>query len=346
MKIIIFAGGIGTRLWPLSRQNSPKQFDRIFNKQSTLELAVERVAPVFGLSNIFIQTTPNFKKIITKLIPGLPAKNLIIEPARRNLAAAVCLSLIELDKRKIKGPVALLWADHLMKNKKEFIKALKNGKKLIEDEPYRFIFLAEKPRFANNNLGWIHLGKKAGILGRTNYYQFRGWQYRPDQKRCDAMFKSKHYYWNPGYFISSVEFLLHQYKRLAPDIYQSVARGHYKNARQEHFDKAIIEKTDLSHAVVLKTNMGWSDPGTLYALKEALSKSPKQNIIQGQVFNLDCQDCLIYNLEKNKLVSTVGLKGTVVVNTRDAIIVVPKDKVREVTQLLKKLEEDGLKKYL
>ena len=337
MKIVIFAGGIGTRLWPLSRKNSPKQFDRIFNNQSTLELAIQRIAPVFGLENIFIQTAENFKQPIKKLIPDLPADNILTEPARRNLAPAVCLAMTELKKRNYTEPVALLWADHLMKDVDEFTHALQVAEGLIKENPNRFVFLAEKPRFANNNLGWIHVGGDN---------KFLGWKYKPEQGECDKMFKSGQYFWNPGYFITNIDFLLEQYKTLAPEIYQAVTENNYTNAPKVNFDEAIIEKTDLGNAVVIKTDMGWSDPGTLYALKEALQKSVKGNVTQGQVVNLDSQDCLTYNLEPKKLLTTVGLKGTVVINTKDAIIVVPKDKVKQVTDLVAKLEKQGLEEYL
>ena len=128
-------------------------------------------------------------------------------------------------------------------------------------------------------------------------------------------------------------------------MYQAVQNS-YQAAAKTTFDQAIIEKTDLSNAVILKTDMGWSDPGTLYALKEALQQSPEQNVTQGQVLDLNSQDCLIYNLEDKKLLTAVGLKNTVVVNTKDAIIVVPKDQVKHITELLEKLEQQGLAKYL
>ena len=346
MKLIIFAGGIGTRLWPLSRQNSPKQFDKIFAGKSTLQLAVERVAPVFGIENILIQTVGNFQDAIRKQIPGLPESNLIVEPARRNLGPAVCLSVIELKKRGFKGSMAILWADHLMDNPKEFISALKAGDQLIKENENRFVFLAERPRFANNNLGWIKVGEKAGMLDNNDYFSFKGWKYKPSAEECNQIFREGKSYWNPGYFITSIEFLFDQYKKLAPEIYQNVSSGNYLEAEAIHFDRAIIEKVDLSNAVVIKTNMGWSDPGTLYALKEALEENKQANVTHGQVTTLNTSDSLIYNLEKGKLVTAVGLRGMVVVNTPDALIVAPKEEVAHITDLVNKLKKEGKDEYL
>jgi len=346
MKLIIFAGGIGTRLWPLSRENSPKQFDRIFNGRSTLELAIGRVAPIFGLENIFIQTQAKYKKIVEDQVPGLPKENIILEPERRNLGPAVCLAMLHLKKKNYSGPIAILWSDHLMERVEEFVGALRFGEKLIELEPNRFVFLGERPRFANNNLGWVRTGAKAGDIDQADYYGFAGWKYKPGIAECDEMYKSGEYFWNPGYFITSVDFLIDQYKQLAPGIFKAVSSGDYARAEKTHFDEAIIEKVDLSNAVVLKTNMGWSDPGTLYALKEALHENSQANVVKGLSSLLDTEDSLIYNLEAGKLIAGVGLKGMVIVNTPDALIVAPKNEVVKITKLIDQMKLEGLDKYL
>jgi mannose-1-phosphate guanylyltransferase len=346
MKLVIFAGGIGTRMWPLSRKNAPKQFDKIFSGMSTLQLAIDRLAPTFGVENIFIQTIDPFVPSIKEQVPDIPDSNIIIEPERRNLAPAVCLAVTELEKRGLKGPMALLWADHLMDYPEKFVAALKAGENIINDDPDRFVFLGEEPRFANNNLGWIKVGDKAGTENNVDYYSFEGWKYKPDMAVCEDLFSSGKAYWNPGYFITSVEFLLDQYKTLASSIYQAVSNNKYDEAEETHFDRAIIEKVDLSKAVVIKTNMGWSDPGTLYALKEALAQTIEENVTLGNVTEIGTSDSLIYNLEENKLVTAVGLKGMVVVNTKDALVVVPKEEVINITNLVKKLKEEGKDQYL
>jgi len=346
MKLVIFAGGKGTRLWPLSRENSPKQFDQIFSGKSTIQLAVDRIAPVFGIENIFIQTLPKYAKTIQEQITDLPTENIIVEPERRNLGPAVCLSMVELKKRGFDDAVALLWADHLMERVDEFTQALQIAEELIKKNSDRFVFLAERPRFANNNLGWIKVGEKAGELNGVDYQSFAGWKYRPATEDCDRMFREGNYFWNPGYFITSIDFLIAQYQKLAPQIYSDVTGSNYANAEKLHFDEAIIEKVDLSDAIVLQTNMGWSDPGTLYALKEALQTSRESNVTQGLNVTLDTKDSLIYNLEEGKLITTIGLSGMVVVNTPDALIIVPKDEVVKITKLIDKIKDEGQEKYL
>jgi mannose-1-phosphate guanylyltransferase len=346
MRIVIFAGGAGTRLWPLSRENSPKQFDKFFDGKSTIQLAYDRVAPVFGAQNIYVQATTKYAEDIKSQLPELPVGKIFLEPARRDVGPAVCYAINEFDKIGYSGPIAIVWADHLMDRVDEFKKALQAGENLINEDSNRFVFIAEKPRFANNNLGWMKLGEKKGEISGKEYYGFSGWKYKPEKDLCDEMFASGQYFWNPGYFITSVEFLKECYKKLAPEIYEKVTNGNYAEAPKDSFDNAIIEKVDLSSAVILKTDMGWSDPGTLYALKEALAKNVKDNVTKGNIIDFETRDCLVYNLDDEKIVATVGLEGMVVVNTKDAVVVVPKDKVVRISDLVKEMKNRGLEKYL
>ncbi len=346
MKIIIFAGGVGTRLWPLSRRHRPKQFLQNFNGRSTLQLAVERVAPVFGYQNIYLQTTAEFKQVIKEQIPDLLEENIIIEPERRNVAPAVCLAVLQLAQSGYQGPMAILWADHLMDRTADFIQALQTGEQIIQQQLANLVFMAERPRYANHNLGWLKVGSQLGQIGERAYFKFLGWKYKPAPVECEQMFHSGEYFWNPGYFITSVSFLVEQYKKLAPDIFQAINQGNYHLAPAQSFDRAIIEKVDLKQAVVLKTDLGWSDPGTLYALKEVSAAQEADNVIQGKAYSLDCQDCLIYNLEDKKLVATVGLNGMIIINTPDALLVLPKDEVKRLTELLTKLQSAGLEEFL
>lgn len=357
MKIIIFAGGIGTRMWPLSRKSFPKQFIKMFGGKSTLELAVSRVKP-FGIENVSISTLNKYIPLIKKNLPKIDRKNIVGEPALRNVAPAIGLNLIKLRKQGYKGTVAILWADHLMKKEKNFLKVLKKGEKLINQNPRRLIFIAEKPRFPNNNLGWIRTGGEV----QKGVYKFLGWKYKPEIKLCKKMFDSKKWFWNPGYFVMDVDFSLSLYETLQPKMYRglvkieksigtknevSVIEKIYPTLEKIHFDNAIAEKVSPNQAVVIKSNMGWSDPGTLYAMKEALIIKRDKNLKKGNVVSFETKDSLLVNEEKGKLLVSVGLEGFVVVNTKDVILVVPKEKVTKVSNLIKELEKDKkMEKYL
>lgn len=355
MKILIFAGGHGTRFWPLSRKNSPKQFDRMFNGKSTLELAIERVAPVFGLENIYISTGEQYKDMVLEQVKGLPEENLILEPERRDLAAAVGLAFEHFAKMNYHGPIAILWSDHLMNNVDDFRKALKTGEELINQDPNRFVYMGEFPRFANHNLGWITVGEKLEERNGLEVVEFKSWKYRPELELCKQLYASGKSFWNPGYFITSVDFVLDLYKEFAPEIYSVLEeirsnpeqiKELYSKIEKISFDDAILEKTKPEQAVVIKVNLEWSDPGTLYALKEALQTSPEASVTDGKIFDLDSKDCLVINKEEDKIVATAGLEGMVIVNMKDVILVIHKDNVPRVKEIVQKLEEQGMEEYI
>jgi len=358
MKVIIFAGGAGTRLWPLSRKKLPKQFKKIFEGKSTLQLAVERIEKTFGIHNIFISTNDNYIPLVKEQIPQIPTSNMIGEPAKRNLAAAIGYNFILLRKKGYQGSVAILWADHLMKNVPSFLEVLKKGEALINENPNRFILIGEKPRYPENNLGWIHLGDKRS----DNSYEFIEWIYRPSVKKCLEIFESGEWVWNPGYFVVDLNYVLRLYEELMPKMYKSLVEisksvgtveenkvlgNIYPTLKSVSFDKAILEKLPPERAVVLKTNMGWADPGTLYALKEALVGSSGKNLSRGITYERNTKDSVVINEEKNKLLATIGLENMIVVNTEDALLVVHKDDVTHISALIEELEKDkSLKKFI
>lgn len=350
MKLIIFCGGSGTRLWPLSRKAFPKQFIKMFNGKSTFQLAIDRIAPAFGIENIIISTTKQYRPYITDQVPQLPLTNIIEEPEKRDLGPAVGLNLVHLKKLGYSGPVALLWADHLMDNVPQFIKCLKTAEKICVKDPKKVVLISEKARFPNNNLGWIHFGQKS----QGDSYKFVGFKYKPEYAACEDMFKSGEWDWNPGYMVYDVDNALDLYKTFAPKMHKDLFKIYdaigtvrearvtsdiYANIPKIHHDHVIAENLSGEDAVVVRSNMGWSDPGTLYALKEALVKKEAHNLEMGNVTTQDTSDTMVINEEPGKLVATVGLNGMVVVNTHDVLIVVPKTEILRVTELVNKLAD-------
>lgn len=358
MKVIIFAGGAGTRLWPLSRKNSPKQFGQIFKGRSTLQLTVKRIEGTFSYDDIYISTNEQYVAAVKEQLPNIPSANIIAEPEKRDVAPAVGYNLVSLRKAGYSGPIVILWADHLIKKPKQFLWALQEGEKIVRANPKQFVLIGEKPRYAENNLGWIKIGAKI----KENLYKFKAWKYRPELEECKQMFASGEWVWNPGYWIVDLDFTLSLYKKYVPTMYaqlQIIAkslgtiqetktiRKVYPTLEEISFDNAIMEKLPSESAVLLTPSMEWSDPGTLYALKEALTKETKDNFERGKVVNLESEDCLVINEERNKLVTTIGLKGMIVVNTPDAMVVVHKDNVPKVKKLVRLLEKDqSLKKHI
>ncbi|MCB8991223.1 MAG: mannose-1-phosphate guanylyltransferase [Ardenticatenaceae bacterium] len=364
MKIIIFAGGSGRRLWPISRQKSPKQFEPIIGNKSTLQLAVDRVSGTYGLENIFISTNERYTDLIRQQLPDLPAQNVIGEPTRRDLAAAVGLAIAHLAHATQTNlddePVAILWGDNYMDHVPNFLQVMATAESLLAAKEARILFIGETPRFANDNLGWIGLGDKLGEISGQSYYRFKSLTYRPPLVVCEKMFAEKSHVWNTGYFVTTLGYVRRLYETYQPDMWRQLAQieaaieqpdylqtlhAIYPQLAVMSFDDAILQHVPGDEAIALHSEMGWSDPGTLYALKEAINPDPAADVTKGLVITEQTKDCLIYNYEAGKLVAAVGVEGMIVINTEDAILVVHKDQIPLVKKLVNGFDGTDLEPY-
>jgi mannose-1-phosphate guanylyltransferase len=361
MKIVIFAGGTGRRLWPISRKKSPKQFEPIIGPKSTVRLAVERFLGPYSAEDIFLSTNQAYLDILREQLPEIPVENFIGEPVRRDLAAAVGLAMVHVRyKSSPDEPVAIIWGDNYMTERSIFLGLMGAAEGIISSGQAEIVYLGETPRYANSNLGWIGLGTEQGTENGVPFYEYESWVYRPDLDTCRQMFDSGRYVWNTGYFVTRTGYILNAYERLQPEmwsrlrrieksinqtIYEDTLNEEYGLMEVASFDDAIVQHINADDAVVLHGTSGWSDPGTLYALKEAINPDEKANVEMGLVRSIDTNDSLLYNYEEGKLLAAVGLEGMVVVNTDDAILVVHKDDIRLVKELVNELTDSDLEDY-
>jgi mannose-1-phosphate guanylyltransferase len=351
MKAVIFAGGVGTRLWPLSRKSSPKQFEKVIGEKSTLQLAAERLLPEFSWKDIFISTGVDYIDLVKKQLPKLPQKNIVGEPEMRDVGPAVGLVTAILAKDFPETPMVILWSDHIIKNEVLFKKILAIAEAKIEKNPDKIIFIGQNPRFASQNLGWIERAKLVEKVSEVEIYRFRSFLYRPNLDLAQQFFRSGRYVWNLGYFVTMPKFLWSLFRLHTPKIYQKLLKiqaawgtGNFNKVLNEvypqiekiHFDNAILEKLDPASALVISEDIGWSDVGAWEALKEALQESLDQNVTSGKVLIKDCKDCLVYNYT-NQLVVTIDMDGHLIVNTNDVTLVCHKNSVPKIKKLVEEI---------
>lgn len=359
LRVVIFAGGIGTRMWPLSRKSTPKQFEKIVGDKSTLQLSVERVRPDVAPQDIYISTGAEYVEMVREQLPDIPKENIIGEPEMRDVAPAVGYLMSILAKEDPWGPVAILWSDHLVEHIDKFKAAIKAGAEYINEHRETFVFLGQKARFPNQNLGWIEYGDKIKDIDGFAMRSFVSWHYRPDLDTAKKYFESGRHTWNPGYFVVAPQFVLNQYQIHAPQMYAKLAQimesyGKVNHEEKLHeiyptmekisFDDAVVTKTEPDKAVVITVDLGWSDVGTWEALKEAVQKNPDANITQGNVHTHETKNSVVYGYTK-QLVSTVGLDGMIVVVTPDVVMVAPQEKIPDVKKMLADFEGTDKEKY-
>ncbi|OGK52347.1 hypothetical protein A2970_00940 [Candidatus Roizmanbacteria bacterium RIFCSPLOWO2_01_FULL_44_13] len=349
MKAIIFAGGTGTRLWPLSRKKSPKQFEKLIGNRSTLQAAVDRLLPDFKHEDVYISSNLIYKDLILEQLPEIPKKNLFFEPVKKDVAPAIALTMGILSKMVPTEPIAILWSDHLVKRVHLFRKIIKVASDIIKRDPNKIIFITHKPRFPSVNLGYVHFGRAIDSKAGVKFWEYKGMKYRPNEATAKKFVAAGTYGWNLGYFVTTPQFIYKAFERYAPNIYKNTenilrhyGKKDYENIlRQEYgkiesisFDNAILENLDKSSAEVVVEDIGWSDVGSWEALKEALQSHSYENVIRGRVYLDHVRDSLIYNYDDDKFIVGVDLDENIIVNTSDVILIAKKNSMPKVKKLV------------
>src|SRR5258708_2826426 len=352
MKVVIFTGGVGTRLWPLSRKKTPKQFEKIIGGKSTIQLAVDRVSSLVDPSDIFISSGMIYKDILLDQLPQIPKENFILEPEMRDVGAAVGLVTAILEKENSNEPFIILWSDHIVKNEELFRKILKSAGDLLEQEKNKIVFIGESSRFASQNLGWIEFGNESRKINNIPIHELKSFHYRPDLEIATKFHESPNHVWNTGYFGTTPSFLLSLYKKFSPQMYESLlklqetwgtdkfekdVKDIYPKLEKISFDNLILEKISPSEGFVIAENLEWSDVGAWESLKEALAKTQEENVSLGKVILTDVKDSLVFNYTDQMLVG-IDMEQFLVINTKDVILVCPKKSVPKIKKFVESLK--------
>jgi mannose-1-phosphate guanylyltransferase len=352
MKIVLFAGGVGSRLWPLSRKNAPKQFGKIIGDKTMLQIAVSKLFPDFSWNDVYISTGKHYEEQVREQLMELPRENVIVEPEMRDVGPAVGLVTALFAKTDPDEPVALLWgSDHLVRQEALFRKVLKTAEEIVKKDGDRIVFVGQKPRFANQNLGYIEFGDQIEEVDGLSVNSFKGFEYRPHLSTAEKWVKDGHHSWNLGYFVTTPRFLWKLFEKNAPELFAQLKQIHdavgtdsyndvlhevYPQIEKISFDNALLEKMDPSFGYVISVDLEWSDIGAWEALKEALSRGTDENVTKGNVLLEESNDTLVFNFT-DQLVVGIDLAELIVVNTHDVLMICPKTSVPKIKKLVENL---------
>src|SRR3989344_5905020 len=351
MKVIIFAGGVGTRLWPISRKNAPKQFEKIVGDKSTLQLTVEILAADFKPRDIYISTGEKYKDIVFQQLSQVPQENFIFEPEVRDVGPAVAAACAIVGKAAPLEPIAIVWSDHFVKKARRFREVLRFAEELVREKSDLLVFVGQRARFANQNLGWLEFGEEIRNIRGTKVFTFKRLIYRPTLAEAQRYLESDTFAWNPGYFVTTPSFILDSYKKFAPSIwegvmkiqyavgssnFESVMKTEYPKLEKISFDNAILEKLSPGNVLVIAADLGWSDVGAWEALKEALQIANSENVTRGKILLNDSSDNLVFNYT-DQLTAGIDLNGMIIINTDDVLLICNRDSAPKIKKLVESL---------
>jgi mannose-1-phosphate guanylyltransferase / mannose-6-phosphate isomerase len=345
---VILSGGSGTRLWPLSRELHPKQFLALIGQYTMLQDTILRLSGLaIGAPIVVCNEAHRF--LVAEQLRSIDcrARAIVLEPAGRNTAPAIALAAQVVRAANEESALLLvLPADHVIRDIKAFHAAILTASEAAQKQS--LVTFGIVPNIAETSYGYIRRGERRG-----NTYQIAEFVEKPDLGRAQKFAASGDYYWNSGMFMFQAGRYLQELERHAADIasvcrnafaaattdldFTRISADIFKSCRSESIDYAVMEKT--SDAVVVPLDAGWSDVGSWSSLHAACEQDTQRNALVGDVVVEDTQNSYIYS--ESRLVATVGLRDHVVVETKDAVLVAPKDRVQDVKALVGRLKSQG-----
>ncbi len=359
MFAVIMAGGSGTRFWPLSREKTPKQLLKIGSEDTLIQQTVDRILPIIKREHVFIVTGQGIAdEIATQLTArfgGSWDRNFILEPAARNTAPALALSALHLNRIDPAGIMIVLAADHAIRNAAAFRECLESAARAAQQD--HLVTLGIKPNRPETGYGYIKAGKQLGNGDLSGAHKVEQFVEKPDLKTAQEYLKSGQYYWNSGIFVWKVSSFLKEIERHLPDLHEGlmeikesigtpseagVVEKVFSRIEPVSVDYGVMEKTD--RAAVVPADIGWSDVGSWTALEEVTEKNGKGNIVSGNVIDIGSIDSVVY--ADQRLVATIGLRETIVVDTPDATLVCSKDRAQDVKKVVDELKKRNADEHI
>lgn len=357
---VIMAGGGGTRLWPLSRKDSPKQTLKLAGDRSLFEIAVDRLLGHFPADRILVVTSAPLAAHFQQDKPDIPVENYIIEPSGKNTAAAIGLAAVTLKMRDPDAVMAVVTADHFIEREGRFLHVLRAAGEVAELG--HLVTLGIQPTFPATGFGYIQQGAYLGTFENIVVFKAERFKEKPDEKTAIEFIEGEDHSWNSGMFIWQVDKIMAEIERQMPQLdgvlnaiasawdtpaIQAVLEREWETLDKVSIDFGIMEGAE-DVAVIPARGLGWSDVGSWNAVYDVLPKSAEGNV-------LNCEDHIARNTQNTmvfaaedceRLIVTLGIENLVVVDTPNVLMICDQEHAQDVKAVVDELKEKGLTQFL
>jgi mannose-1-phosphate guanylyltransferase len=356
---VIMAGGGGTRLWPISRKGSPKQLLPLLGEETLFQSTVGRLVDVFPASRILVVTVEEQAGQMQVQVPDIPVENYLIEPAPRGTASVVGLAATVLRQRDPDAAMAVLPSDHFIRNNDLFHYLLRAGLEIARQN--YLVTLGITPLFPSTAYGYIQQGDP--LIGDFKYpvYRVRRFTEKPDEKTAQGFVRLRDHSWNSGMFIWKADCILAEISKQMPGLgsaldrisaawsgsdQEQVLKSNWLDLKTETVDYGIMEKAE--NVVVLPASgLGWNDVGSWDTLFDVLFPDMDGNVsTTGQHLALETHNTLVYGKNEERLIVTIGMDDTVIVDADDVLLICKSDQAQKVRDVVEHLKKHRQEKYL
>lgn len=357
MKVVIRAGGTGTRLWPMSRQAYPKQFQAIVGESSMIEVTYERILPlVTAASDVFVSVNQTNLAILKKTLPQISSDNIIIETESRNTGPAMCLEVCFLstvcDETEV---IVSVPSDDFISDAEAFGRLLKLSEGFLQDRSEYIVTPAVRPAYVDTGYSYFKAGESLASLGLEQIMEVAQVAEKPSEEDCQRFIASGEYYCHTGMYIWRLGYIKKLFKNLQPEmtkICEQIVVLMKDADKKEEIAKlyASLEKLSIESAITdkapklamsISTSLGWSDLGKWHIIKRILLADTTKNLTKGRVITNNASNNLIYNANEKKVVVVNGLDDVIVVDTPEGLFISASTSSAEVKDCVAKIKENG-----
>jgi mannose-1-phosphate guanylyltransferase len=352
---LIMAGGSGTRLWPLSRSQRPKQSLQLIGDRTMFQHAVDRIEPLFSTERIYVVTREEHADLLSSQVAEIARNHFILEPEGRGTAPAIGLGALYLRRRDPTAVMAVLTADHFITDGPRFCQVLAAAVQIANRG--HLVTLGIRPSSPATGFGYIQQGEDMGSAGGFSYFGVERFTEKPEADVARQMVESGVFSWNSGMFIWRVDRILEEFQRQMPEFYthlmqldavlgtpeeNTMLKRIWPQVARQTIDYGVME--GAKDVVVIPVDIGWTDIGSWASLLELLPADENGNIFIGPTLGIYTHDTRVFGGQR--LIAAIGVKDMVIVDTGDALLVCPKDRAQDVREVVEKLGKEGLSKWL